>query len=62
LLYVCLCVTSQQTGIVEPEETAFVRKQFGRKVLAATNTHTRMEEPYDALFSMLSVLYQMLNM
>jgi hypothetical protein len=52
-LYICVCVSP--ITIVEPEVTAVV-------VFAVTNTQATIEEILDAVFSMGSVSYQVINM
>jgi hypothetical protein len=46
---------------MEPEETAVARKLLCKQVPAATNTHAIIEL-LDAVFSMQSVSYEILNM
>jgi hypothetical protein len=58
----CLCESSlNKAGIVEPEDTAVALQQLGNIISAATNTHATIEEILDTMFSMRSVLYQILN-
>jgi hypothetical protein len=63
----CLCAQPShpqhlKAGILEPEETAVAVQQLGKHVPMVTNTHATIEGLLDAVFSMLSVLYQILNM
>jgi hypothetical protein len=56
------CVPPKQAVIVEPEDTAVARQRLGKHVQAATNAHATTEELLDAVFSMQSGSYQILNM
>jgi hypothetical protein len=47
---------------VETEETAVARQRLSKQVPVAMNTHTTIEELWDAMFSTQSVSYQILNM
>jgi hypothetical protein len=49
-------------GIMKAEETDFARQRLGKHISAATNTHATIYELLDAVFSMRSVSYQILNM
>jgi hypothetical protein len=40
--------------------TKFAKQQLGKNVPAATNTHVTIQEMLDTVFSMLSVLHQIL--
>jgi hypothetical protein len=46
---------------VQPEETVVARQRPGKYVPAAANTHATTEEMVDAMFSVLTVSYQILN-
>jgi hypothetical protein len=46
---------------VEPEETAVARQWLGKNLPAKADTHATIEELLDAVFSMLSVSHQILN-
>jgi hypothetical protein len=46
---------------VEPEETAVARQPLGKHVPGATNAHSTIKELLDAVFSMRSEWYQILN-
>jgi hypothetical protein len=50
-----------KAGIVEPEGTVIVRRRIGKHVPAAPNTHARIEELWETIFSMWSVSYKMLS-
>jgi hypothetical protein len=45
---------------VEPEEMAVARKQLDKHVPAATNTHARTEKLFEVVFSLQSLLYQII--
>jgi hypothetical protein len=60
---VCVCVCpSQQAGIVDPEEKVIARQWLGKHVPATKNTQATTEEMLDAVLSMRSVSYQILDM
>jgi hypothetical protein len=48
-------------GTVELEEKSVIRQWLGKQVPVAMNTHATTEELLDALFSMRSVSYDILN-
>jgi hypothetical protein len=50
-----------KAGIVEPEGTTISMQRLGKRVPTATNTHAGIKL-LDAVFSMRSVSYQILNM
>jgi hypothetical protein len=69
----CVCVTLLRTfefhvtwrlksEIVEQEQKAVARQRLGEYFPAARNTHATIVELLDAVFSMQSVSYQILNM
>jgi hypothetical protein len=47
--------------IVEPEETVVARQQLGKIFPAETNTQVIIEVPLDAMISVQSVSYQILD-
>jgi hypothetical protein len=51
-----------KAGIVEPEEAATVRHQFGKHVSGAMTTHVTVEELLGVVFFMRSLLYRILKM
>jgi hypothetical protein len=48
--------------ILKPEETVIARQRLGKHFPAATNTRAKKEGLLDAVFSMRSLSYQILNM
>jgi hypothetical protein len=55
-------VSLQQAGIVEPEETAVGRQRLDENFRKATDTHPKIEDLLDAVFSVPSISYEMLSM
>jgi hypothetical protein len=51
----CLARGVSSSYIVEPGEMAAARQRFGKRVPAATNTYTTIEELLDAVFCVPSV-------
>jgi hypothetical protein len=61
--HLATCVSPpEQAGALESEENAVTRQRLGKHFPAATNTHATVEELLDAVFSMWSLSFQVLNM
>jgi hypothetical protein len=50
---VCPNSNASKPELVQSEETADSRQKVGKRISAGTNTHTRIEELLDAVFSMI---------